>query len=261
MHADHNDLLSTFVVVCVTGPVLGIIVGSAIIQKYAGGYEGKHASTISIVYAVSAMVCSFPVRMISTTHYFGLCLWAVLFFGGAVIPNVQGIMISSLRPELRGAGNSISNIFFNLIGFLPAPFVYGFIYNKSKDYDPKLAITVTLWYSSVGVVLLCIGTYYRFKQLDDKRLSTLTMETEVKKDNAKEIVKDLERKDGAKETEMQQRNQIDVNQYKMTKKDSNHDDVFDNNNKIMLTSGKISQNFEKEDINNKNNKSDVRFHF
>eukprot|EP00340_Litonotus_pictus_P005949 CAMPEP_0170525924 /NCGR_PEP_ID=MMETSP0209-20121228/11378_1 /TAXON_ID=665100 ORGANISM="Litonotus pictus, Strain P1" /NCGR_SAMPLE_ID=MMETSP0209 /ASSEMBLY_ACC=CAM_ASM_000301 /LENGTH=316 /DNA_ID=CAMNT_0010815455 /DNA_START=493 /DNA_END=1443 /DNA_ORIENTATION=+ len=180
---EHDEVLAVFVVVCITGPVLGIIIGGAIVQKWAGGYEGKHASTISLGYAALAFICALPIRNVEGIYSFGLCLWAVLFFGGAVIPNVQGIMISSLKPELRAAGNSVSNILQNLLGFLPSPFVYGLIYNYSKTFDKKLAMTVVLWYSIVGFAFLSLAAYYRFKKIYQQSFN-IEDEIELKDDNS-----------------------------------------------------------------------------
>lgn len=152
-----------FVVVCITGPVLGIIAGGAIVQKFAGGYEGKHSITISLIFALCAFASSLPINVATTIEEYGACLWAVLFFGGAVIPNVQGIMISSLDNQLRAAGNSVSNILQNLLGFLPAPFVYGIIFQNTKDTNPRCAMMVTLMYSLVGVGFIAAAMYYRSK--------------------------------------------------------------------------------------------------
>lgn len=161
LKGDHDLVLEVFVLVCVTGPVLGIILGGAIVQKFAGGYEGKHSIHFCIAFAIGAVIFAIPIRLFDGTAVFGVCLWAILLFGGAIIPNVQGIMISSLKNNQKAAGNSVSNILQNLIGFLPAPFIYGFIYERTKDTDPKLAMCLTLFYSAVGVLFLILGMYYR----------------------------------------------------------------------------------------------------
>ena len=160
---DHDQVLAVFVTVTITGPVLGVILGGAIVQKLVGGYEDKHASSISLTFALLAFMCSLPIKKIENVYSFGFCLWTVLFFGGAVIPNVQGIMISSLKPDLRAAGNSISMIMQCILGYIPAPFIYGFIYNLNKDTDKKAAFAFILWYSVVGVILFSLSLYYRFQ--------------------------------------------------------------------------------------------------
>ena len=163
IHGKHNQVLSIFVIVCITGPILGIILGGIVVQKFAGGYEGKHSILFCLIFAICAFVSAVPVRWISNVYGFGVCLWAILFFGGAVIPNIQGVMISSLKKDLRAAGNSMSNILQNLLGFIPAPFVYGILYDSTKESDPKLAMTLVLWYSSVGIVFMSLAMFFRYK--------------------------------------------------------------------------------------------------
>lgn len=196
IHADNSQVFKMFVIVSLTGPVLGIIIGGAIVEKYAGGYEGKHSITFSIVFATCAFCSALPIGLLESLTAYGIMLWSVLFFGGAVIPNIQGIMISSLKKDLRAAGNSISNILQNLIGFLPAPMVYGFIFEKTKDSNPKLAMTLTLWYSGVGIIFLLISYYYRniknklfnkkeqevidFNQINNNNLDKKTLNPNIK---------------------------------------------------------------------------------
>lgn len=164
---------------CITGPILGTIVGGAIVDKFAGGYTGKHSITFSFIFAVFAFICTSPIKFVNGLYSFSLLLWGVLFFGGAVIPSLQGAMISSLSHDLRAAGNSITNILQNLIGFLPAPFVYGFIYEASKDKDPKLAMSITLWSSVLGLVFIGLSAFTRLKNWRSKSNDDLSQKIEA----------------------------------------------------------------------------------
>jgi hypothetical protein len=57
-------------------------------------------------------------------------LWFLLFFGGAVLPSITGIMLNTIDGNLKTTANSLANLSYNLIGYLPAPFVYGAIYDS-----------------------------------------------------------------------------------------------------------------------------------
>ncbi len=175
LKGDHDVVLFGFVFVTMTGPVIGIIVGGAVVQKFAGGYEGKHSLTISLVFALFAFIFALPVRYMDTFFSFCCCLWGILFFGGCTIPNLQGIMISSLPHDLRAAGNAVSNILLNALGFLPAPLIYGFIFERTKKQDPKLAMMSVLLYSVVGLILLIVAFYFR----NIKGSSSLKEEREI----------------------------------------------------------------------------------
>ncbi len=161
LKGDHNLVLTGFVGIALSGPVLGIILGGAVVERYAGGYEGKNSIYFALGFACLAFISALPFRFIDRIEFFGACLWAVLFFGGCIIPNLQGIMISSLKSDLRATGNSVSNVLQNALGFLPAPFLYGFIFERTKNTDPKAAMQITLLYSSVGVCFMIAALYYR----------------------------------------------------------------------------------------------------
>ena len=161
LHGETDTVLEIFVFVSITGPVIGIIAGGAIVQKYAGGYEAKSSIIFAMLFLLLAFAAALPFRYMDSVYGFSACLWGIMFFGGAAIPILQGIMISSLKNDLRAAGNSVSNILQNLLGFLPAPVVYGFIYEKTKKIDPKAAMTCVLFYSIVGIGFACVSYFYR----------------------------------------------------------------------------------------------------
>lgn len=249
LKGDRAEVLTVFVTVCVTGPVLGVIIGGALVQKYAGGYEGKHASTFAVIYGGLALSCALPIKQIDNIYTFGLCLWGVLFFGGGVIPNIQGIMISSLNTDLRAPGNSISNIMQNAFGYLPAPFIYGVIYKYTKSYDQKLAFAITLWYTGVGVLFMAISLYYRFKLISSSVLLTETLTTEV-----------------------ENKVKVDINKVdNIFKKNSNENSDADTNNSYSckaenvldkISSNKLIQNgMYNSDLDKNNNSNKIKANF
>lgn len=183
LHANSNQILGIFVFISLTGPILGIFFGGAVVQKYAKGYESKSSIVYCLIFSVSGFLSSIPVGFIDNIWTFSICLWSILFFGGAVIPNIQGIMISSLTPDLRASGNSISNTIQNLLGFLPAPIVYGLIYDKTKSINPKIAMVSVLFYSVVGMICIVLVMYYRYKNWEEylMRQALFNSKTNMKK--------------------------------------------------------------------------------
>lgn len=167
LNSGKENVLPMFILISLTGPVLGIIIGGAIVQKLAKGYEGKHSIFLCLIFGICAFSSTIPVSFVDNKYIFSVILWSVLFFGGAIVPNIQGIMISSLQPNLRAAGNSLSNILQNSLGFLPAPFVYGIIYDYTKSTQPKLAMIVILSYSIVGVIFIGIAMIFRYKYWEE----------------------------------------------------------------------------------------------
>jgi hypothetical protein len=49
----------------------------------------------------------------------------LLFFGGSLLPQVLGLMIDSVPKQQKAIASSITYLFNNLFGYLPAPFLYG----------------------------------------------------------------------------------------------------------------------------------------
>ena len=57
----------------------------------------------------------------------------------------------------------------NLLGFLPAPFVYG-ILNDSNHSHPRLAFWITLNYSFIGCMLILIAAIMRFNTFNEREI-------------------------------------------------------------------------------------------
>jgi hypothetical protein len=159
---DKNYRLLSFSIVCITSPTLGVILGGFIITKF-GGYESKHSILICLVFATLAGIFSIPVPLMDDLIGFTTFLWFVLFFGGAIVPPITGILISTLPLNLRGSANSMTSLISNLFGYLPAPYFYGVINEHFKDKNKKLAFMCIMYYSFFGVILLLISTIYRYK--------------------------------------------------------------------------------------------------
>lgn len=163
---DDNEVFLSFAIVCITSPTLGLFFGGVISAK-TGGYESKNSIIICFVFALLAGISSIPVPLANNLYLFTFLLWLVLFFGGAILPNIMGIIMTCLPPHLRGSANSMTNLITNLFGYLPAPMAYGFIYNKYKDTHERLAMTAVIYSSFIGCLLLLIAMYFRNSQFKE----------------------------------------------------------------------------------------------
>jgi MFS family permease len=68
---------------------------------------------------------------------FGILLWLLLFFGGALLPSLTGIMLSTVPENMRGSANSMATLMYNMIGWMPSPFIYGLVSKLSGDETSK----------------------------------------------------------------------------------------------------------------------------
>ena len=58
------------------------------------------------------------------------CIMLQLFTGGMSVPVMTGYMLASVPPKFRTLANSLANMFYNLLGFFPAPSIYGLVYQQ-----------------------------------------------------------------------------------------------------------------------------------
>lgn len=173
--ADEDQIFLSFAIVCITSPTLGLFFGGVISAK-TGGYEAKHSILVCFVFGLLAGIAAIPVPITNDIFYFTLYLWLVLFFGGAILPNLIGIIITSLPHHLRGSANSMTNLITNLFGYLPAPAVYGTIFEKYKETNDRLAMQVVIYSSFIGSFLLVFAMYFRYMQKAKEELTNFSQE-------------------------------------------------------------------------------------
>mmetsp|Transcript_29496 Transcript_29496/g.5331 ORF Transcript_29496/g.5331 Transcript_29496/m.5331 type:complete len:85 (+) Transcript_29496:319-573(+) len=79
----------------VTGPVLGAACGSILITKL-GGYENTKSVLVMFILSLLCATVSIPIPFIRNFPMFIGFTWIFLFFGGAIMPSMTGVMISSV---------------------------------------------------------------------------------------------------------------------------------------------------------------------
>lgn len=91
-----------------------------------------------------------------------LLFWITLCNGALLLPIVIGIMLTKVEPELRATANSFANFMYNLLGFFPAPFVYGLANQLSSD--PK----TSRWGMTVVWIACCLVALFVFLAILDE---------------------------------------------------------------------------------------------
>mmetsp|Transcript_17687 Transcript_17687/g.29898 ORF Transcript_17687/g.29898 Transcript_17687/m.29898 type:complete len:123 (+) Transcript_17687:1992-2360(+) len=106
----------------------------------------------------------------------GMLYWLLLFFGGFILPPVTGIMISSVGEYQKSSANSIANLCYNLLGYLPAPQIYGLISQWTGGDKSRWPMGVILYSTIITIFFLFAGINLTIKReiaLMDRRDSTL----------------------------------------------------------------------------------------
>ena len=154
LNQPESTVFITFGVVSISAPILGVIVGGNI-TTYLGGYLTKNSLYVSCVSAFLCLCCSAPIPFIMNFYVVIVLLWFLLFFGGSILPSLTGIMLNTVDPKQKTVANSLANLSYNLLGYLPAPFLYGVIFDsgKGKNFLPAMA-TLMFW------PLISVATLY-----------------------------------------------------------------------------------------------------
>ena len=165
---DEKKRLYSFTTICLTSPTLGLILGGYIVDKI-GGYSKKGSLIFTVIVSFLSILPAIPLPLVDSLYVYAILLWLLLFCGASMIPTYQGIAIASLPKNIQGSGNSFVIFFNNLLGYLPAPFVYGFLKDLfSDENDPKkgsrYAHRITIWITSLVTVFVCTATIVRFKK-------------------------------------------------------------------------------------------------
>lgn len=56
------------------------------------------------------------------------------------MPVITGFMLAQVPPNLRTLANSIANLFYNLLGFFPAPSIYGIVYQATGAGESRYGL-------------------------------------------------------------------------------------------------------------------------
>ena len=148
-----NRIFVTFAVVCLTAPTLGVLIGGYLIEKI-GGYTNKHALKICFHSSVIAGCCGMPLPLCSNYWTFTSLMWLTLFFGGSIMPGLTGILLNSLDANMKEAGNSITQIIYNIIGYFPASFLYGLVCNLTGGKKSKWGLIMLMSFTVIGMFYL-----------------------------------------------------------------------------------------------------------
>ncbi len=123
-------MFATFAFCCITAPCSGVIIGGTVTHKM-GGYSSDRALFVVIFMGTMTSVVGMPIPFV--TQYWAVTplLWLLLFFGGFMMPALIGMTIHHAPKNMKAVANSFAFFCYNLFGYLPAPFLYGFMQNLS----------------------------------------------------------------------------------------------------------------------------------
>ena len=194
-----------FAVLCLLGPILGMVFGGVVCSKL-GGYNKRKAMTLIIIMLLVAAIISSLITLGKNMIVFIIFTWSYLFFLCGASPPESGIIIASLENKLRGDGFALCNSILNLLGSFPPSYVFGALLdlygNKMSKEDVAennhyvYTMITCMAYNFVGVIFIIIAGVFRFKIKGDL---SATPDEEINEVDAlgidRETVSDQEKKE------------------------------------------------------------------
>lgn len=142
--------------------MVGVIVGGNV-TSYLGGYTSKAALKMTIAVSILCLLTAAPIAFLDNFPVFLALLWFLLFFGGFILPCLTGIMLSTVDKHFKTIGNSFANLVYNLVGYLPAPSVYGAIYDAGEGGNARAAMATLMFTSVFCFLFLIIASVFIIK--------------------------------------------------------------------------------------------------
>ena len=167
MNLSASKVYIIFSVICVTAPTLGVLLGGFFIQ-YLGGYTNKKSLDACFKISIIAAICGIFLPFIDIVALFVIFMWLLLFFGGSITPGLTGIMIASIPENSKEIGNSITQLFYNLIGYLPAPFIYGLVCKYTGGSKSRWGLGILVLWAVIGVFFLLLAKCSEFSEFSEK---------------------------------------------------------------------------------------------
>lgn len=166
--ANQKSAFIYFGLVAITAPLLGAV-ASAFVTDWLGGFASAKTLPVGFLVAVSIFATSLFIVVEDHVITGILLFWVVLFNGALLLPIVIGVMLTKVEPEMRPAANSFANFMYNILGFFPAPLIYG-LANELSD-DPNRS------HNGQGVVsasCLVFAFFILLSMLTDKKMNYFT---------------------------------------------------------------------------------------
>ena len=166
-----------YIIICITGPIVGNIIFGIICTKI-GGYVSKNGMILILVLNIVASISSTFITITLNPALSLIFCWLYLFSYASSVPLQGGLIIASLPKKLKSNGFALNMFLLNFIGSFPSSYVYSLISDALDKHYPdeegkkyRTAMTITMAYNYVGLILACVAGIFRFRiegQLDNE---------------------------------------------------------------------------------------------
>ena len=142
-----------FIIVGALGPIVGVAFSGCIFDRI-GGYHGRNTPmTFTILLCIAGFMAVLSV-VTDNIYLMSAAILLQLLFGGFTVPVLTGYMIAQVPPNLRTLANSLANLFYNLLGFFPAPSIYGVVYQSTGSGTSRWGLISIQFFATLSVFIL-----------------------------------------------------------------------------------------------------------
>eukprot|EP00928_Gymnodinium_smaydae_P014578 TRINITY_DN15366_c1_g1_i2.p1 TRINITY_DN15366_c1_g1~~TRINITY_DN15366_c1_g1_i2.p1 ORF type:complete len:532 (-),score=34.70 TRINITY_DN15366_c1_g1_i2:53-1648(-) len=159
---NKTEVTTVFVIVSATAPILGVVIGSSVIDSIGTetGAQVADACRMTFYWGATATLAGFtagaidpdPLSEQHNLRFWGVvcALWLQLFFGGAMLPASSAMGLRAIPPSRRSTASTLSQLLCNIFGFALGSLVPGLV---SDQYGMRRGMQVAFAWASFG----CIG--------------------------------------------------------------------------------------------------------
>lgn len=155
-----------FAFISITGPILGIVVGGNVGTKL-GGFNTRRSMRMTCALAPLAIFSAVPIPFVDSFAVVAALVWFLLFAGGFILPSCISVMLNQVAKDQKTAANSVGNFFFNILGYLPAPFLYGFIYDMGEGGNARVAMGFIMFTPILAIAFLWASMFFILRDFKD----------------------------------------------------------------------------------------------
>jgi MFS family permease len=161
-HEELSTVVAAFTLVSSTAPILGMFFGGGLIDR-CGGYRTKEGVARSMRILMGFSLCAGPSAALillgdigtkSSLRFFSFSTWLLLFFGGAHVAPLTGIMIAAVPDDMRPLSSAVSLLVNHIVGFFFAPFGVGILANMKGI---KMGFQAVISASAVAITFGFLG--------------------------------------------------------------------------------------------------------
>ena len=246
-----------FIVLCITGPIIGILIIGFIMQKI-GGYGSRKGMILIIILNIIADFISLLFTATLNVFVSLASAWIYLFCLAAVTPLQGGVIIASLPKELKGNGYSVNMFFLNALGSFPSSYIFALICDFIQDnFDDsnmryRTSMKIVMLYNFVGLLLVIIAAIFRFRIKGDLDVG----QKEENKEQIKEENNGLINNDSIKEDSYEEVKEENKEEIKGENKEEKKEEIKEENKEENNVENKEENKEDNKEENKEENKED-----